>query len=59
MLQSVLMDDMAPGHTLPFDHLRQAPIILTEAQVNQALASRTEHYDPNILWSSISTEGHP
>ena len=41
MLQNVLMQDVAPSLTAPADRLQQAPVILTESQVEQALANRS------------------
>ena len=40
MLQEVLRRDVAPSLTAPADRPQQAPIILTESQVEQALANR-------------------
>ena len=46
MLQTLLMAEMGPNDVKPFDSLEQAPVILTEQQVSQALASRSKIDDP-------------
>ena len=59
MLQKVLMHDSAPSLTAPADRLQQAPIILTESQVEQALAKHSNIAAPATQSLRADLDGRP